>query len=92
MKVTGKIIALSLSSVLGACAPQAIQSEGSDGLSVKQHDEATLDRRLAPILTYAERSLTAGGLLRGTPERVVMDPTPRSRLRWLAGTGAGVSP
>ncbi|MBT2142939.1 MULTISPECIES: NIPSNAP family protein [unclassified Rhodanobacter] len=55
-------------------------------------DEATLDRRLAPILTSAERSLAAGGLLRGAPERVVMDPTPRSRLRWLAGTGAGVSP
>ncbi|WP_447733640.1 NIPSNAP family protein [Rhodanobacter soli] len=55
-------------------------------------DEATLERRLAPILTSAERSLTAGGLLRGAPERVVMDPTPRSRLRWLAGTGAGVSP
>jgi len=55
-------------------------------------DEATLDRRLAPILASAERSLATGGLLRGAPERVVMDPTPRSRLRWLAGAGAGVSP
>jgi hypothetical protein len=55
-------------------------------------DEATLDRRLAPILTSAERALATGGLLRDAPERVVMDPTPRSRLRWLAGTGAGVSP
>ena len=55
-------------------------------------DEATLERRLAPLLTSAERSLTAGGLLRGATERVVMDPTPRSRLRWLAGAGAGVSP
>jgi hypothetical protein len=43
MKVTGKIVALLLSSVLGACAPQAIQSEGSDGLVVTQHDGTTVD-------------------------------------------------
>jgi hypothetical protein len=46
-------------------------------------DNATLDRQLAPRLAAAEQSLVAGGLLRGTPERLVMDPTPRSRLRWL---------
>ena len=55
-------------------------------------DETTLDRQLAPILTSVETSLAAGGLLRGAPERVVMDPTPRSRLRWLPDTTAGVSP
>jgi hypothetical protein len=55
-------------------------------------DNATLDERLAPRLAAAERTLAASGLLRGAPERVVMDPTPRSRLRWLAGAGAGVSP
>jgi hypothetical protein len=55
-------------------------------------DNATLDRQLAPRLTAAEQSLNASGLLRGTPERVVMDPTPRSRLRWLPGTGGGTSP
>src|SRR6185437_7044048 len=55
-------------------------------------DETTLERRLAPILTSVETSLVAGGLLRSTPERVVMDPTPRSRLRWLTDTAAGMSP
>jgi len=55
-------------------------------------DETALDRQLAPILTSVETSLAAGGLLRGAPERVVMDPTPRSRLRWLPDTTAGVSP
>jgi hypothetical protein len=55
-------------------------------------DDATLDRQLAPRLAAAERSLAAGGLLRGTPERVVMDPTPRSRLRWLPGTSAETAP
>lgn len=46
-------------------------------------DNATLDRQLVPRLASAEQSLLASGLLRGKPERVVMDPTPRSRLRWL---------
>ncbi|OOG58209.1 hypothetical protein B0E47_04915 [Rhodanobacter sp. B05] len=46
-------------------------------------DNSTLDKGLAPRLASAEQSLLAGGLLRSTPERVVMDPTPRSRLRWL---------
>jgi hypothetical protein len=55
-------------------------------------DNATLDRQLAPRLAAAEQSLVAGGLLRGTPERVVMDPTPRSRLRWLTDASAGTAP
>lgn len=55
-------------------------------------DAATLDRQLAPRLDAAERSLAASGLLRGAPERVVMDPTPRSRLRWLPATRAGAVP
>ncbi|MFC5437797.1 NIPSNAP family protein [Rhodanobacter umsongensis] len=55
-------------------------------------DQATLEQRLAPRLAAAEQSLLASGLLRGTPERVVMDPTPRSRLRWLPGATTGVSP
>jgi hypothetical protein len=55
-------------------------------------DNATLDRQLAPRLAVAEQSLVAGGLLRGTPERVVMDPTPRSRLRWLTDASAGTAP
>ncbi len=55
-------------------------------------DNATLDRQLAPRLAAVEQSLTGNGLLRGTPERVVMDPTPRSRLRWLPDTNAGAMP
>jgi hypothetical protein len=46
-------------------------------------DNSALDKGLAPRLASAEQSLLAGGLLRSTPERLVMDPTPRSRLRWL---------
>lgn len=55
-------------------------------------DEATLDRQLAPRLAAVEHSLAASGLLRGTPERVVMDPTPRSRLRWLSNDDAATAP
>ncbi|KRE89535.1 hypothetical protein ASG87_04205 [Frateuria sp. Soil773] len=47
-------------------------------------DEATLATRLDPLLQAAEQALAGGGLLRGAPERVVMDPTARSRLRWLS--------
>ncbi|MGB3269308.1 MAG: NIPSNAP family protein [Rhodanobacter sp.] len=54
-------------------------------------DNTTLDERLAPRLTAVEQSLVAGGALRGTPERVVMDPTPRSRLRWLPDTRTGIA-
>jgi hypothetical protein len=55
-------------------------------------DSATLEKQLAPRLAAAEQSLAASDLLRGTPERVVMDPTPRSRLRWLPDTSAGTAP
>lgn len=55
-------------------------------------DNATLDTQLAPRLAAAERSLAATGLLRGAPERVVMDPTPRSRLRWLPDAMPGSAP
>ncbi|HEV2680441.1 MAG TPA: hypothetical protein VGV14_08070 [Rhodanobacter sp.] len=55
-------------------------------------DNATLGSQLAPILASAEHSLVATDLLRGAPERVVMDPTPRSRLRWLPNAIVGASP
>lgn len=55
-------------------------------------DAATLDRELAPRLAAAERSLAASELLRAPPERVVMDPTPRSRLRWLPENSGGAAP
>jgi len=38
------------------------------------------------VVSLAERlspSLTATGLLRAAPELIVLDPTPRSRMRWL---------
>ena len=54
-------------------------------------DNATLDERLAPRLAAVEQSLVASGALRGTPERVVMDPTPRSRLRWLPDTSTWIA-
>lgn len=55
-------------------------------------DNDTLDRQLVPLLASAEQSLVATGLLRGIPERVVMDPTPRSRLRWLPDATTGATP
>jgi hypothetical protein len=38
---------------------------------------------LETAMAQAEKTLDATGLLRGAAERIVMDPTPRSRLRWL---------
>lgn len=46
-------------------------------------DDATLSKRLAPKLGEVEKELDASGLTRAPAEREVMDPTPRSRLRWL---------
>jgi NIPSNAP protein len=46
-------------------------------------DDATLSKHLAPQLDQVERELSATGLTRAPVERLVMDPTPRSRLRWL---------
>jgi hypothetical protein len=49
-------------------------------------DEDTVQSRLLPAMAEAERTLAEGSLLRGAAERVLMDPTPRSRLRWLEAT------
>ena len=46
-------------------------------------DDTTLSKHLAPKLDQVERELSATGLTRAPTERQVMDPTPRSRLRWL---------
>src|SRR5262245_59468946 len=40
-------------------------------------------KALAPLAETALTSLSATGLLRRTPEALVLDPGPRSRLRWL---------
>jgi hypothetical protein len=46
-------------------------------------DEAALADALVPALDRALASGAFGPLLRGAPERVVLDPTRRSRLRWI---------
>lgn len=46
-------------------------------------DNQMLESQFNPAVEKALPSLQATGLLRGTPELVVLDPTHRSRLRWL---------
>lgn len=46
-------------------------------------DKQALDARFAPVLAEGRRTLAATGMLRGEPELVLLDPTERSRLRWL---------
>jgi len=45
-------------------------------------DDETRRARFSELENRALQSLAAGGLLRAAPESVVLDPTPRSRLRW----------
>ena len=49
-------------------------------LGVVENDAAL--KHFEPLASTVERSLESTGMLRGTPERLVLDPTPRSRLRW----------
>ena len=42
-----------------------------------------LEAKFAPLAERSVESLSATGLLRGTPELVILDPTRRSRLRWF---------
>ena len=49
-------------------------------LGVVENDAAL--KRFEPLASDVEHSLASSGLLRGAPERLVLDPTPRSRLRW----------
>jgi hypothetical protein len=46
-------------------------------------DNQTLDTQFTPLAERSLQSLSATGLLRSAPELVIMDPTRRSRLRWL---------
>ncbi len=39
--------------------------------------------RFQALAEGTARSISATGLLRGTPELVILDPASRSRLRWL---------
>jgi hypothetical protein len=44
---------------------------------------AILDARLSTVASRGAAALERTELLRGSPEWIVLDPTPRSRLRWL---------
>ncbi len=46
-------------------------------------DNQSLESRFKPSAERSTQSLAATGLLRGAPELVILDPTSRSRLRWL---------
>jgi hypothetical protein len=46
-------------------------------------DNQMLEADFVPETEGALQALSATDLLRGAPELVVLDPTPRSRLRWL---------
>jgi hypothetical protein len=47
-------------------------------------DNQTLETQFTSLAERSLQSLSATGLLRGAPELVILDPTRRSRLRWLA--------
>jgi hypothetical protein len=51
-------------------------------LGVAEDDEV-VRTRFEPAAKRAADELVETGLLRGEPELLVLDPTPRSRLRWL---------
>jgi NIPSNAP len=46
-------------------------------------DNQTLETQFTPLVERSLKSISATGLLRVAPELVILDPTPRSRLRWL---------
>src|SRR6266566_633914 len=46
-------------------------------------DNKMLEQEFAPVAERSLLSLPATGLLRAAPELVILDPTHRSRLRWL---------
>ena len=46
-------------------------------------DEATLEASLKPALDRVSKALAETGALRESPELLLLDPGPRSRLRWL---------
>lgn len=46
-------------------------------------DDKQFKTQFEPLANHSSESLAATGLLRSSTELVVMDPTPRSRLRWL---------
>ena len=47
------------------------------------HDNEILQREFIPVTEQVAGIFKASGHLRGAPELIVLDPTPRSRMRWL---------
>ena len=48
-------------------------------------DNQALENEFTMVAGHSLQSLSATGLLRAAPELVILDPTHRSRLRWLPG-------
>jgi hypothetical protein len=46
-------------------------------------DNQALEELFNPLVQSASKTFTDTGLLRAAPELVILDPTKRSRLRWL---------
>jgi hypothetical protein len=46
-------------------------------------DDQALEKQLMPLTERLAAILAGSGLLRQMPELIVLDPTPRSRMRWL---------
>ncbi len=53
-------------------------------------DNQMLENEFAPVAERSLTSLSATGLLRAAPELVILDPTHRSRLRWLPDEGTNL--
>jgi hypothetical protein len=47
-------------------------------------DDQKLETQFVPLVEQSLQPLATTGLLRGTPELIILDPTSRSRLRWLS--------
>ena len=46
-------------------------------------DDMALETQFMPLAQSSEQSLSSSGMLRGAAELILLDPTRRSRLRWL---------
>jgi hypothetical protein len=47
-------------------------------------DNQTLESKILPLVEASLQTFSATGLVRSAPELVILNPTSRSRLRWLA--------
>lgn len=48
------------------------------------NDNQTLESRFHAVAEQAARALSETGLLREQPETIILDPAPRSRMRWMS--------